>query len=186
MDSMPTANQLIGPSHLPSSASRSPSLTGCWRRRGSETWSRHRILNRRCMEKPCRLAVILNALDVCITDAYLFGDALLCLTMAENSTLQLVDADGEFGTKQMEEFSHSSGLVSAGLKYQVVAIMGPQSSGKSTLVNHVVRFLALVSPIFRNEAHSLARGSKKWTPSWVDVRPHVAFGLQRRHQIRNW
>lgn len=59
--------------------------------------------------------------------------------MADTSPIQLIDADGEFCTENIEEFNQTSGLNYAGLKYQIVAIMGPQSSGKSTLMNHVVR-----------------------------------------------
>ncbi|GMH34197.1 hypothetical protein BSKO_02031 [Bryopsis sp. KO-2023] len=51
--------------------------------------------------------------------------------------LQLVDGSGSFNIDGVEDFAKSSNLVHAGLNYQIVAIMGPQSSGKSTLMNHV-------------------------------------------------
>ena len=63
--------------------------------------------------------------------------------MAETSPVQLVDADGEFCVAKIEDFAESSGLLYSGLKYQIVAIMGPQSSGKSTLMNHVVRHIVI-------------------------------------------
>jgi GTPase SAR1 family protein len=52
-------------------------------------------------------------------------------------TLQLVDGKGVFNAKGLEEFVRSIRLSECGLSYAVVAIMGPQSSGKSTLLNHL-------------------------------------------------
>lgn len=52
-------------------------------------------------------------------------------------TLQLVDGKGVFNAKGLEEFVNSVKLKECGLSYAVVAIMGPQSSGKSTLLNHL-------------------------------------------------
>lgn len=60
--------------------------------------------------------------------------------MVDTSPLQLVDAEGNFNKDGMQDFSKSTGLTHAGLQYQIVAIMGPQSSGKSTLLNHLVLF----------------------------------------------
>ncbi|XP_010272279.1 PREDICTED: protein ROOT HAIR DEFECTIVE 3 homolog 2 [Nelumbo nucifera] len=50
---------------------------------------------------------------------------------------QLIDGDGEFNATGLENFSKTVKLVECGLSYAVVAIMGPQSSGKSTLMNHL-------------------------------------------------
>ena len=52
---------------------------------------------------------------------------------------QVVTGAGEFNTSQVASFAAASRLDSAGVDYQIVAITGPQSSGKSTLLNHVVR-----------------------------------------------
>ncbi|XP_004231577.2 protein ROOT HAIR DEFECTIVE 3 homolog 2-like isoform X1 [Solanum lycopersicum] len=50
---------------------------------------------------------------------------------------QLIDANGEFNFKGLQNFVSSVKLPRCGLSYAVVAIMGPQSSGKSTLLNHL-------------------------------------------------
>ena len=54
--------------------------------------------------------------------------------------LQVVNGDGEFNTSGVGEFVRETGVESAGVAYTVVAIMGPQSSGKSTLLNNLVRY----------------------------------------------
>lgn len=56
--------------------------------------------------------------------------------------LQVVDDDGNYQQDAVEAFVREQDLDSAGVNYQIVAIMGPQSSGKSTLMN------AVVSPFF--------------------------------------
>lgn len=61
--------------------------------------------------------------------------------MADTQTLQLVDAEAEYNTDGMQAFARQSGLENAGQNYLVVAVMGPQSSGKSTLMNAVVTSL---------------------------------------------
>ncbi|KAG1347727.1 putative protein ROOT HAIR DEFECTIVE 3 [Cocos nucifera] len=50
---------------------------------------------------------------------------------------QLIDGDGEFNALGMERFMKAVRLAECGLSYAVVSIMGPQSSGKSTLLNHL-------------------------------------------------
>ncbi|CAD7704286.1 unnamed protein product [Ostreobium quekettii] len=57
--------------------------------------------------------------------------------MAEDKPLNLVDADGQFNDEGMREFASATNLIHCGLGYQIVAVMGPQSSGKSTLLNYV-------------------------------------------------
>ena len=52
--------------------------------------------------------------------------------------LQVVDDDGNYQQDAVEAFVREQDLDSAGVNYQIVAIMGPQSSGKSTLMNAVV------------------------------------------------
>ncbi|KAI9109573.1 hypothetical protein K1719_019627 [Acacia pycnantha] len=48
---------------------------------------------------------------------------------------QLIDGDGIFNVEGMERFMKEVKLGECGLSYAVVSIMGPQSSGKSTLLN---------------------------------------------------
>ncbi|KAL6332900.1 hypothetical protein AAG906_019412 [Vitis piasezkii] len=52
-------------------------------------------------------------------------------------SLQLIDGNGNFNVAGLEEFVKAVKLTQCGLSYAVVAIMGPQSSGKSTLLNHL-------------------------------------------------
>jgi GTPase SAR1 family protein len=54
-------------------------------------------------------------------------------------TLQLIDGQGSFNEKGLEAFVRGVKLAECGLSYAVVAIMGPQSSGKSTLMNHLFK-----------------------------------------------
>ena len=53
-------------------------------------------------------------------------------------TIQVVDGDGVFKSDELADFVNEIKLAEARKAYQVVAIMGPQSSGKSTLMNSVV------------------------------------------------
>ncbi|CAN1810157.1 Protein ROOT HAIR DEFECTIVE 3 homolog 2 [Linum perenne] len=50
---------------------------------------------------------------------------------------QLIDGDGVFNVQGLDRFVSTTKLSDCGLSYAVVAIMGPQSSGKSTLMNHL-------------------------------------------------
>lgn len=52
-------------------------------------------------------------------------------------TTQLIDKNGEFKATALEDFVRKIKLAECGLSYAVVSIMGPQSSGKSTLLNHL-------------------------------------------------
>jgi hypothetical protein len=58
--------------------------------------------------------------------------------------IQCVDSEGSFNREAVANFVKDQGLEYAGVDYQVVAIMGPQSSGKSTLLNALVRLWILV------------------------------------------
>ncbi|XP_073015514.1 LOW QUALITY PROTEIN: protein ROOT HAIR DEFECTIVE 3-like [Primulina eburnea] len=49
----------------------------------------------------------------------------------------LIDEDGNFNVVGIDNFMKEVKLAECGLSYAVVAIMGPQSSGKSTLLNHL-------------------------------------------------
>lgn len=57
--------------------------------------------------------------------------------------VQVINGDGQFEQECVERFVEDIDLAACKTDYQVVAIMGPQSSGKSTLLNYVVRFRAL-------------------------------------------
>ncbi|CAH1447205.1 unnamed protein product [Lactuca virosa] len=49
----------------------------------------------------------------------------------------LIDGDGSFNATGLDKFMKEVKLGECGLSYAVVSIMGPQSSGKSTLLNHL-------------------------------------------------
>jgi ABC-type lipoprotein export system ATPase subunit len=53
--------------------------------------------------------------------------------------IQVISADGTYAAEGVEAFIQDRDVSQAGVKYTTVAIMGPQSSGKSTLLNAVVR-----------------------------------------------
>ncbi|XP_022764274.1 protein ROOT HAIR DEFECTIVE 3 homolog 2-like [Durio zibethinus] len=51
--------------------------------------------------------------------------------------MQLINSEGDFNVDGVDEFMQKTELYKCGLSYVVVAIMRPQSSGKSTLLNHL-------------------------------------------------
>lgn len=55
----------------------------------------------------------------------------------ECCSTHLIDGDGTFNVAGVENFMKEVKLAECGLSYAVVSIMGPQSSGKSTLLNHL-------------------------------------------------
>ncbi|XP_059287533.1 protein ROOT HAIR DEFECTIVE 3 homolog 1-like [Lycium ferocissimum] len=55
----------------------------------------------------------------------------------ECCSTHLIDGDGVFNVAGVENFIKEVKLAECGLSYAVVSIMGPQSSGKSTLLNHL-------------------------------------------------
>ncbi|KAL5728778.1 Cell wall protein rhd3 [Ranunculus cassubicifolius] len=55
----------------------------------------------------------------------------------DSCSTQLIDGDGVFNVSGLDTFSKTVKLGDCGLSYAVVSIMGPQSSGKSTLLNHL-------------------------------------------------
>lgn len=55
----------------------------------------------------------------------------------ECCSTHLIDGDGTFNDTGIESFMKDVKLGECGLSYAVVSIMGPQSSGKSTLLNHL-------------------------------------------------
>ncbi|KAL8217358.1 hypothetical protein R6Q57_020731 [Mikania cordata] len=56
---------------------------------------------------------------------------------AQSCSTHLIDGDGTFSAVGLDNFIKQVKLGECGLSYAVVAIMGPQSSGKSTLLNHL-------------------------------------------------
>jgi ABC-type phosphate/phosphonate transport system ATPase subunit len=62
--------------------------------------------------------------------------------------IQVVDGSGAYQEEAVLEFVSRHGLADAGVKYSTVAIMGAQSSGKSTLLNAVVCLYVLVFMCF--------------------------------------
>ncbi|KAE8659562.1 Protein ROOT HAIR DEFECTIVE 3-like protein 2 [Hibiscus syriacus] len=68
-------------------------------------------------------------LTLCSTPEFSTGD--------ESCSIQLIDGDGSFNDTGIEHFIKEVKLHECGLSYAVVSIMGPQSSGKSTLLNHL-------------------------------------------------
>ncbi|CAK8531170.1 unnamed protein product [Lathyrus sativus] len=58
-------------------------------------------------------------------------------TTVDCCATQLIDGDGVFNVSGLDNFIKTSNMAACGLSYAVVAIMGPQSSGKSTLMNHL-------------------------------------------------
>ncbi|KAK4789742.1 hypothetical protein SAY86_017046 [Trapa natans] len=58
-------------------------------------------------------------------------------TPSECCSTQLIDGDGGFNVTGLENFIKEVQLKECGLSYAVVSIMGPQSSGKSTLLNNL-------------------------------------------------
>ncbi|CAI9090467.1 OLC1v1025244C1 [Oldenlandia corymbosa var. corymbosa] len=66
---------------------------------------------------------------------------------------QLIDGDGRFNVAGLDNFIKTTKFAQCGLSYAVVAIMGPQSSGKSTLLNHLfyTNFREMVAIVGRSQ-----------------------------------
>ena len=59
---------------------------------------------------------------------------------SQTKKMQLIDADGRLEEDALcESFLHESGAIEWNRNYGVISIMGPQSSGKSTLLNQVFK-----------------------------------------------
>lgn len=58
---------------------------------------------------------------------------------------QLIDGNGEFNVAGLEDFMKKVKLAQCGLSYAVVAVMGPQSSGKFSFPssNQLLAFVEL-------------------------------------------
>ncbi len=61
--------------------------------------------------------------------------------MSDTGILQVVNGEGEFNEHGVNDFVERHSIRDVGVGYQVVAITGPQSSGKSTLMNALVSLL---------------------------------------------
>ena len=57
----------------------------------------------------------------------------------KNMMMQLIDENGRLDEDACESFLHESGAIEWNRNYGVISIMGPQSSGKSTLLNQVFK-----------------------------------------------
>ncbi|KAL6539227.1 Cell wall protein rhd3 [Orobanche gracilis] len=66
----------------------------------------------------------------------------------------LIDGDGTFNVSGIEKFMEEVKLAKCGLSYAVVAIMGPQSSGKSTLLNHLFNTKFLEMDAFKGRSQT--------------------------------
>ncbi len=86
---------------------------------------------------PC--VCVSHSLSILITiETAEHSAAMSGLQQADPDCCQVIDSVGAFQEDNLERFVKQHGVLDARTNYQVVAIMGPQSSGKSTLMNHVV------------------------------------------------
>ncbi|XP_044507749.1 protein ROOT HAIR DEFECTIVE 3 homolog 2-like isoform X2 [Mangifera indica] len=54
------------------------------------------------------------------------------------SSVQIISGNGSFNAAVLDRFVRPTKLPNCGLAYKIVAVIGPQSSGKSTLLNHLL------------------------------------------------
>ncbi|KAH1041127.1 hypothetical protein GYH30_023784 [Glycine max] len=89
---------------------------------------------------------------------------------------QLIDGHGEFNVAGLDSFIRTVNLASCGLSYAVVAIMGPQSSGKSTLMNHLFHTSFREMDAFRGRSQT-TKGI--WIAKCVGIEPStIAMDLE--------
>ncbi|KAK7271967.1 hypothetical protein RJT34_28276 [Clitoria ternatea] len=91
--------------------------------------------------------------------------------MEKNETCcstQLIDGDGAFNVAGMEIFMKEVKLGECGLSYAVVSIMGPQSSGKSTLLNYLFRTNFIEMDAFKGRSQT-TKGI--WMAKCVGIEP---------------
>ncbi|XP_043702768.1 protein ROOT HAIR DEFECTIVE 3 homolog 2-like [Telopea speciosissima] len=89
---------------------------------------------------------------------------------------QLIDGDGEFNISGLENFVKTVKVAECGLSYAVVAIMGPQSSGKSTLLNHLFHTNFREMDAFRGRSQT-TKGI--WMAKCVGIEPcTIAMDLE--------
>ncbi|XP_022723300.1 protein ROOT HAIR DEFECTIVE 3 homolog 2-like isoform X2 [Durio zibethinus] len=91
-------------------------------------------------------------------------------------SMQLIDGAGEFNVVGLDNFMRTTKLSQCGLSYAVVAIMGPQSSGKSTLLNHLFHTNFREMDAYRGRSQT-TRGI--WIAHCVGIEPFtVAMDLE--------
>ncbi|XP_027339093.1 protein ROOT HAIR DEFECTIVE 3 homolog 2 isoform X2 [Abrus precatorius] len=89
---------------------------------------------------------------------------------------QLIDGNGDFNVAGLDNFIKTVNLASRGLSYAVVAIMGPQSSGKSTLMNHLFHTTFREMDAFRGRSQT-TRGI--WIAKCMGIEPcTIAMDLE--------
>nr|KJB67040.1 hypothetical protein B456_010G171200 [Gossypium raimondii] len=89
---------------------------------------------------------------------------------------QLIDGEGEFNVVGLDNFIRTTKLTNCGLSYAVLAIMGPQSSGKSTLLNHLFQTNFREMDAFRGRSQT-TKGI--WIANCVGIDPFtVAMDLE--------
>ncbi|XP_076896400.1 protein ROOT HAIR DEFECTIVE 3-like [Bidens hawaiensis] len=72
-----------------------------------------------------------------INEQVLFSAKCNVDNCADCCSTHLIDGDGTMNVAGLEKFMKEVKLSECGLSYAIVSIMGPQSSGKSTLLNHL-------------------------------------------------
>ncbi|XP_020105607.1 protein ROOT HAIR DEFECTIVE 3-like [Ananas comosus] len=87
---------------------------------------------------------------------------------ADCHSIQLIDGDGVFNVSGLENFVKAMNLAECGLSYAVVSIMGPQSSGKSTLLNHLFRTNFREMDAFKGRSQT-TKGI--WLAKCADIEP---------------
>ncbi|XP_043705636.1 protein ROOT HAIR DEFECTIVE 3-like [Telopea speciosissima] len=80
----------------------------------------------------------------------------------------LIDGDGTFNVTGLDNFTKEVNLGACGLSYAVVSIMGPQSSGKSTLLNQLFRTNFREMDAFKGRSQT-TKGI--WMARCVDIEP---------------
>ncbi|KAG4387719.1 hypothetical protein GLYMA_09G021400v4 [Glycine max] len=89
---------------------------------------------------------------------------------------QLIDGHAEFNVAGLDSFIRTVNLASCGLSYAVVAIMGPQSTGKSTLMNHLFHTSFREMDAFRGRSQT-TKGI--WIAKCVGIEPStIAMDLE--------
>ncbi|KAK7251958.1 hypothetical protein RIF29_35589 [Crotalaria pallida] len=94
----------------------------------------------------------------------------------DSCATQLIDANGDFNVAGLDNFIKRTNLSHCGLFYAMVAIMGPQSSGKSTLLNHLFHTSFREMDAFKGRAQT-TKGI--WIAKCVGIEPFtIAMDLE--------
>jgi polynucleotide 5'-kinase involved in rRNA processing len=69
---------------------------------------------------------------------------LLCLVLIKNyfsdsshNLIQIIDEDYRFNENLQKQISSWENFIKSGFEYSIISILGPQSGGKSTLLNYL-------------------------------------------------